>query len=175
MIEYWDVCDINGTKLGYTKCANEQFYEGEYHFGASLWITNSNDQLLIQKRAISKNVCPNIWSITGGKVQAGESSVEACIREVWEEIGLELCEPDIHFLYRSIGSDILYDDFITISDFQIDKANLELSEVSEIKWTNLDEIEYLYITKKFMYNNIEDIIKVKYFLEKKSKNYKNKL
>lgn len=159
--EYWDVCNINGIKLGYSKHSSEEFCEGEYHIGASLWIANPQGDLLIQKRAASKKVCPNLWSITGGKVQAGESSTTACLREVREEIGLILCEHDISFLYRSIGADMLFDDYIVILDFQINEVILNLSEVSKIKWASLDEIMHLYIINKFMYNNILELSKVK--------------
>lgn len=163
--EYWDVYDINGAKLGYTKRLDEKFHEGEYHIGASLWIANSQGSLLIQKRASSKKVCPNLWSITGGKVWAGESSITACLREVKEEIGLSLCERDISFLYRSVGTNMLFDDYIAIVDFQIDKAALNLSEVSEIKWASLDEIMYLYSCNKFMYNKSSDFLTVQTYLK----------
>lgn len=163
--EYWDVYDINGVKLGYTKRSDEKFHEGEYHIGASLWIVNPREGLLIQKRAASKKVYPNFWSITGGKVWAGESSITACLREVEEEIGLSLCDHDISFLYRSAGTNMLFDDYIAIGDFQIDKVTLNLSEVSEIKWASLDEIIYLYSGNKFMYNNGSDFLTVQTYLK----------
>lgn len=175
MQECWDVYDINGMKLGYTKQSNENFHEGEYHIGASLWIANPQGGLLIQKRASSKKVCPNLWSITGGKVRAGESSITACLREVEEEIGLKLCEHDISFLYRSIGANMLFDDYIAIIDFQIDKAVLNLSEVSEIKWASLDEIRHLYSINKFMYNKSSDFVKVQTFLKTRFADFQKKL
>lgn len=164
--EYWDVYDIDGVKLGYTKRSDENFHEGEYHIGASLWIANPQGGLLIQKRASSKKVCPKFWSITGGKARAGESSIAACIREVEEEIGLRLCEHDISFLYRSIGANMLFYDYIAIVDFQIDKAVLNLSEVSEIKWASLDEVMHLYSINKFMYNNSLDFLTVQTYMKK---------
>lgn len=165
MEESWDVCNINGEKLGYTKRAGEEFRSGEYHIGASLWIANPSGDLLIQKRSASKKTGPNLWSITGGKVQAGESSAAACLREAREEIGLALCERDICFLYRSIGPNMLFDDYITISDFSIEQAVLRLSEVSRLKWADIDEILHLYHKKEFLYNNISDLSKIKEYLD----------
>ena len=164
MAEYWDVYDINGHKLGYKKNSEEEFLNGEYHIGASLWIANSKGNLLIQKRTALKKTGQSLWSITGGKVQSGENSATACIREAWEEIGLELSERDICFLYRSIGQNMLFDDYIIIVDFSIDKAMLQSTEVSELKWASMEEIIYLYVKKEFMYNDISDLLKVQEYL-----------
>ena len=118
------------------------------------------------------------WSVYlkyTGKVQAGESSTTACLREVREEIGLILCEHDISFLYRSIGADMLFDDYIVILDFQINEVILNLSEVSKIKWASLDEIMHLYIINKFMYNNILELSKVKDYLKTHLADFQKKL
>lgn len=163
-MEYWDVYDKSGVKLGYTKRSDEVFSNGEYHLGASVWIVDRAGRLLIQKRAAVKKTYPNCWSITGGKVTAGEDSAAACIREVKEEIGLTLHKQDITFLYRSIGSDMLFDDYIAKTDFSIDQAILRSSEVSELKWADIDEIVSLYRHHKFMYNNISDLSVVRNYL-----------
>ncbi len=164
-MEYWDVCDRTGRKLGYTKRSDEEFLDGEYHLSASVWIADSRGRLLIQKRSVSKRNGASLWSITGGKVRAGECSIEACVREVKEELGFALDEQDIRFLYRSIGSDILFDDYIIIRDLPIEKAHLEVSEVSEIRWADLDEIRTLCHNGKFMYNNISDLVVVRNYLD----------
>lgn len=165
MTEYWDVCDRNGRKLGYTKRSDEEFLDGEYHLGASVWIADSKGKLLIQKRAASKRTGPSLWSITGGKVQAGECSIEACVREVKEELGFVLDEQDIRFLYRSTGPDMLFDDYIVICDLSIEKACLNDSEVSEIRWADLDEIRVLCRNREFMYNDVSDLAVVRNYLD----------
>lgn len=164
-MEYWDVYDRNGRKLGYTKRSDEEFPDGEYHLGASVWIADSKGRLLIQRRAASKRTGPNLWTITGGKVRAGERSIEACVREVKEELGFVLDKQDILFLYRSTGSDMLFDDYIVISDLLIEEAHLETSEVSEIRWAKLDEILTLYHNQEFMYNDISDLAAVRNYLD----------
>ncbi len=166
MMEYWDVCDRSGRKLGYTKRSDEEFLDGEYHIGASVWIVDSKGKLLIQRRAASKRTGPSLWSITGGKVQAGERSIEACVREVKEELGLVLDEQDIRFLYRSTGSDMLFDDYIVICDLSIERARLDDSEVSEIRWADLDEIRVLCHNREFMYNDISDLAAVRDYLDR---------
>lgn len=157
MREYWDVVNADGTPLGYQKCNDDKFTDGEYHLGSSLWIANSAGKLLIQKRSRFKEVGPNLWSITGGKVQAGESGAQACLRELYEELGYVLNERDITYLYRSLGNHMIYDDYITVSDVDLDKAVLNQSEVSEIQWASVSQIYDLYQRGKFLYNNIADL------------------
>lgn len=165
-MEYWDVCDSGGNKLGYQKCAEEEFLQDEYHVGASLWIADPKGRLLIQKRAASKKTGPNLWSITGGKVRAGESSADACLREVREEIGLFFDSKDIHFLYRSTGSNYLYDDYIVIVNPSLHQMVLDQAEVSQVKWASIKEICDLYEKSEFMYNRISDLSKVEDYLKK---------
>lgn len=165
-MEYWDVCDARGTRLGYTKRSDEAFRPGEYHVGASVWIVNSGGKLLIQRRAACKRTGADLWSITGGKVRAGESSREACVREVKEELGFALEEQQIRFLYRSTGSDMLFDDYIAVGDFPLEEARLEASEVSEVRWADLDEILTLWRNREFMYNNIADLDAVRDYLQR---------
>lgn len=45
---------------------------------------------LIQKRAATKKQAPNKWGMTAGHVDAGENFEEAIIREIKEELGIEV-------------------------------------------------------------------------------------
>jgi len=130
---------------------------GEYHLGTSLWIVNKKGEMLIQKRALSKRINPGKWSITGGAAQAGESSEQACLREVFEEIGLQLNVQDITLLSRTYGHSIIFDDYIIFRDFSLSNATLQTDEVSEIKWANADEIKDLFYTGQFMFDDIAEL------------------
>ncbi len=159
-MELWDIYDRNGNATGRTKARGEALLDGEYHLGASLWIVNAKGELLIQKRAPGKRLHPNKWSITGGAVMAGENSSTACVREVAEEIGLELTVQDITFLSRYVGTDIIYDDYIVILDFALSDSVLQAEEVSEIKWASIGEIKTLFGEGQFMFDDIAELDKV---------------
>ena len=51
-------------------------------------IVNYNGRLLMIKRA--KKEGDLLWAFPGGKIEDGESKEEACIREVYEESGLNV-------------------------------------------------------------------------------------
>ena len=52
-------------------------------------LINSDDQVLIAKRAADKHM-GNKWEFPGGKVEEGETSQEALYREMHEELGIEV-------------------------------------------------------------------------------------
>ena len=57
---------------------------------AVIAILRCNGKFLLLKRAGNKEVDPDIYSGVGGKVEPGESFLEAIVREVKEETGLAI-------------------------------------------------------------------------------------
>jgi 8-oxo-dGTP diphosphatase len=56
---------------------------------ALLW--NKHDELLMMKRALTRTLSPGLWAAIGGHLEPHEISQPrtACLREVWEETGIE--------------------------------------------------------------------------------------
>ena len=88
-LEIWDILDKEGNKTGKTMQKGEELPEGFYHQGADIWILNSENKILMQKRAPSKR-SPNVWAMTGGSVIKGETSLQTIERETKEELGISL-------------------------------------------------------------------------------------
>ena len=152
--EFWDVYDGDGNPTGRTIKRGDTLQNGEYHLVSSLMVVNNNGEILIQKRSETKEINPGTWSITGGAARAGEKSEEACVREVYEEIGYVFDPGEIELLYRYFHEDNIFDDFIAIRDLDLNEAVLQADEVSELKWANVDEIKKLYNSGQFMFGDI---------------------
>ena len=77
VMELWEVLDDNGNATGeiMEKYDQKVFDRGFYHLGADVWIINSDNKILIQKRAKQKKLEPNVWAMTGGSVILGENSI----------------------------------------------------------------------------------------------------
>lgn len=149
MKEVCDIYDINGNKTGEVFVRGETLKEGQYQLGVSVWIINKNLQILIQKRSKSKEAAPNIWATHGGCVSVGENSIEACIREAYEEIGIKIETKDIRPLNRNIGKNLLMDNYVVIQEFDVSCAVLQEEEVSEIKWVSLEKLIKMVENKDF--------------------------
>jgi 8-oxo-dGTP pyrophosphatase MutT (NUDIX family) len=100
MAELWDIYDVNRIKTGRTVERGKPLSRGEYHIVVDVWICNKRGQWLISKRTPNK-VFPNMWAPTGGSALAGEDSLTAALREVKEELGIDL-EAGNGRLYRTL-------------------------------------------------------------------------
>lgn len=88
--EVCDIYDIYGNRTGKTFVRGEPLSDGQYVMVVDVWIVNSKDEILIQKRSDLKKDLPGTWATHSGCVLAGESSQQACIREPLEEIGIHI-------------------------------------------------------------------------------------
>ena len=75
--------------------------EGWFHPTAHVWLYTNNGKALLQKRAAEKDTFPGLWDVSvAGHVHAGETPMEAALREVKEELDMELDSGSLHFLGR---------------------------------------------------------------------------
>lgn len=90
-IEYWDIYDKNRQLTGRTMKRNDWcLKDDEYHLTVLGVICRPDGRYLITKRVMTKSWAPGWWEVSGGGVQAGETSEEAVRREVMEETGLDV-------------------------------------------------------------------------------------
>lgn len=162
MEEYFDVLNEEGNYTGKVESREKCHKEGLWHKAVVVFIINSKEQVLLQRRSANKKLWPNIWDVTaGGHVLVGEFGFQTIIRETKEELGIELDKSEMIFLGSSRSSnvkgDIINNHFneyyIANKDIDETKLKLQEEEVSEVKWIDKNEI----IEKiKDNYNEITD-------------------
>ena len=90
-MEYIDIFDYNNNPTGEIKEKTQAHEDGNFHRTAHVWIMNDKKELLLQKRSATKKSHPNFWDISGaGHIRAGETVIEGAIRELKEELGVEV-------------------------------------------------------------------------------------
>jgi 8-oxo-dGTP diphosphatase len=57
-------------------------------------LVDGNGHVLVQLRPDNARM-PGLWEFPGGKVESGESTARALVRELSEELGIEVCETDL--------------------------------------------------------------------------------
>lgn len=91
-----DVLNPDGTPAGIRKRKSEIHRDGDWHRAAHVWVVVGDGRLLLQRRSHSKENWPGQWDISAaGHVSAGETSVEAAVREMEEELGLRIAPSDL--------------------------------------------------------------------------------
>lgn len=143
-MELWDICDKYGNVTGRTREKGQPFEEGEYHVAVEAWILNEKGEFLIQKRSSKCQHYPGVWSLTAGRIQAGETPAEGCAREIEEEIGLRIPVEELHHLEhlnREDGSHMIWDVFVTKRKIAPEEFCLDDREVDEVKWITGDEFQ----------------------------------
>jgi len=156
-MEIWDILDENGNLTGQTmqKGDKKVWQKGIYHQGADVWIINSENKILIQKRSSQKKLQPNVWAMTGGSVIKGETSLETLKRESFEELGIELDIENAIKINRYRTGNVWLDVYVVRQDINLDGIVIQEEEVSEVKFATYDEIEELYNHHQFMENRWE--------------------
>jgi len=146
-MELLDLYDDNGNKLNKTVERGKQYKEGRIMLSI-VFIKNSNDEYLIQKTSKEKGL-EN--ASTGGHVNAGESSLTCIIRELEEELGLQITKEDLHFLGLEprTKAPVIFAVYTLIKDINIEDLKLQEEEVESVSWLTKGEILKLIKEKKF--------------------------
>lgn len=115
-----------------------------WHRHVSCWIINEKGEVLFQRRSSNKKKNPNIWSKTGGHIIAGEDPKDALKREVKEELGINIIDENIILtgIYKSSDEENKYFgyDYIVKVKYKVEDYNLQIEELSEVKYITINEM-----------------------------------
>ena len=99
MEEYVDIWDSEGQPTGKSCLKDEAHQKGWFHPTVHVWFYTASPALLLQKRGKLKQTYPELWDVSvAGHVSAGETILEGALREVKEEIGLDIKQTDLRLL-----------------------------------------------------------------------------
>lgn len=96
MDELIDIVNINAKPTGQSALKSEIHSKGLYHNTAHIWFYTDDGKILLAQRAASKSIYPLLWDVSvAGHIDAGESIENGAIREIKEEIGLQIKPTDL--------------------------------------------------------------------------------
>lgn len=164
--EQFDVLSEKRVPTGTTAPRSIVHATGLYHAAVHVWLyyPHEGGLVLVQKRASCKDSWPDRWDISSaGHLSAGDSSLEAAVRECEEELGLSFSPDRFRLLFTHLeelssvqrGKPFINNEFndvylVTLTDEEFRKyqpgspsVKLQTSEVSDIKWIPVHELKRL--------------------------------
>lgn len=140
--ELWDVMDKERKVTA--KVIKRRDYqllkENEYHLVVFI-IFRQNRKVLFEKRSPHKKLEPSKWGLTGGSVRKNETSKDAIIREVNEELGLDLSQKPIRLAHQSTIGNTHYDYYeLDDDDYDVQDFKLNPLEVVEVKYLSYQQV-----------------------------------
>lgn len=144
-MELIDIVDENDKLTGRVIDRKTLDKENLWHRVVSCWIMNNKGEILLQRRALTKKTNPGKWGKTGGHVDSGETTEAAIIREVKEELGIDVPKNQAHlidiFKSKDMNDKYFGYNYIFTVDYEINDYILQTEEVDQVKYVTIEEME----------------------------------
>ncbi len=154
MSQLIDVLSDSGLRTGEILPRTQIHRLGKKHRAVHLYLFNSNNELLLQRRALTVDHAPGVFGISvTAHVDAGEFSAATVRREVAEELGLDATQLQIDFLFSFFQEAILHetyidrqfnDIYVTRADVASERIQFDRAEVAEVKFVSLERFQDLF-------------------------------
>ena len=155
--EIWDLYDENRELLGRDHVRGEQLPIDGYHLVVHVWIRNSKGEYLISQRSANRKIFPLTWECVDGSVLKGEDSLQGALREVKEEVGVDLLPENGQVVLSDIKKiefgkvvNKIVDVWLFEYDGEVDLSNATTDEVAQVAWMNRSQIKELFDTDMFV-------------------------
>ena len=155
--EIWDLYDENRELLGKDHVRGEQLPIDGYHLVVHVWIRNSKGEYLIAQRSANRQTYPLMWECVDGSVIKGEDSLQGALREVKEEVGVDLLPKKGHVILSDIKKiefgkvvNKIVDIWLFKYDGEVDLSNATTDEVAQVAWMNRSQIKELFDANMFV-------------------------
>ncbi|HHX37710.1 MAG TPA: NUDIX domain-containing protein [Clostridiaceae bacterium] len=144
MTEYFDLLDEHGNPVPERVPRGTKLPPNRNILAVHIFLQDESGHYLIQKRSVNKTLWPGLWDVTAGGVQAGETSLEAALREVREELGLIIDPSAMQKIGRLLRHPAIWDLWYARVPIDPAQCKLQKSEVDAIKLVSKTELLALF-------------------------------
>lgn len=163
-MELLDVYDSLGNKTGRVVergKKNEIFSKDEHIAVAIIYIENDRDEFLIQKTSKEKG---GHYSSTGGHINHGEDAFSTIVREVKEELGIDISNDNIISLGHICVDFPVRFVFYLKKNINLNDITLQKDEVESVSYMSIDKIKKILdkgLMHKGHYKVLEKVLEYK--------------
>ena len=139
MTEYNDIYDIDRNLTGRTHRRGTRWHKGEYGLVVCVWVYDGKGKVLLTRRAPEKTAA-GTWENSGGAVKAGEDSLSAIVRELYEETGIRANPEEFELLDVCTDRGTHYDHYCLRRDSAKVQVVLQPGETDGAQWVTFEQI-----------------------------------
>ena len=146
-MELNDIYDEDRRVTGRLHRRGTPWKPGEYGLVVCVWVYDGEGRVLLTRRAKGKSFA-GTWENSGGAAKAGETSLQAIRRELFEETGIAAEESEFKLLYSDKDDCILYDFYCLHRKVALEDIKLLPGETDDVQWATFDQVHELIRQKK---------------------------
>ena len=142
-----DIYDKNRNLTGRTHVRGTPWRRGEFGMVACVWVYDGKGKILLTKRAPEKTFALT-WENSGGAVRAGETSLAAIQRELFEETGIWAEQAEFELIDSGSDRNTHYDYYCLKREIPISDIKLQPGETVDAKWLTIPQIREMIRQRK---------------------------
>ena len=146
-MEYNDVYDENRCLTGRRHKRGNHWRKGEYGLVVCVWVHDGKGNLLLTRRAPGKSFA-GTWENSGGAAKAGESSLQAITRELFEETGIRAGQEEFELLDSDRDAHAFYDFYCLKRQVRLKDIVLLPGETDDVMWASFGKVHWMIRTGK---------------------------
>ena len=148
MMEMWDIYDKDKKRTGKLMKRNDwNMKPGEFHLTVIGIVQDLEGRFLVTRRNLDKEWAAGWWELPGGGVNSGEDSKDAIIREIKEEVGIDVTNAKGGHIYTYKNespkekNNYFVDVYNFVLDFKASDIKVQEEEVLEFNIATFEEIQ----------------------------------
>lgn len=147
MEEWNDIYNENREKTGALHLRGTPWGPGEYGLVVCVWVYDGKGKLLLTRRAREKSFA-GTWENSGGAAKAGETSLQAIRRELFEETGILAEESEFELLESGRDKNTFYDFYCLFRPVPLKAIRLLPGETDNVMWASFGKVHWMIRTGK---------------------------
>ena len=141
-MEWNDVYDRDRNLTGKIHKRGTRWKTGEFGLVVCVWVYDGLGNILLTRRAPGKTVA-GTWENSGGAAQAGEDSLTAIVRELFEETGIQANKKDFELLDHCTEGKFHYDHYCLQCQIPVERIVLQPGETDAVKWATFSQVHQM--------------------------------
>lgn len=133
--------------------------EGSYRLSVHVWIRNEDNNILIQQRSSDRKIFPNMWTNTGGAVSSLQTSLETVIRELKEELDVNVNIEKLELICSYKRKTDFVDVWLLTDNLAIEDMKFQKEEVQNVKWVSPEKFDEMIKNNEAVKSSFEYYLK----------------